>query len=132
MKTKILMIFAGLALITAGCVGTVNGRKTAAVPFTSKDKVQGYYERSVDMVFDASKAVIKYNGTLVNESIMHDATNSVRTIEGRVNQRKVWVRVEGMDPKTTAVVVQARTSGGGSDIELAHELEKQIALKLVK
>jgi hypothetical protein len=30
------------------------------------------------------------------------------------------------------VTVQTRTPGGGSDIDLAHELEKQIALKLVR
>jgi hypothetical protein len=30
------------------------------------------------------------------------------------------------------VTVQTRTPGGGSDIDLAHEIEKQIALKLVQ
>jgi hypothetical protein len=40
------------------------------------------------------------------------------------------VRVEAVDPKVTSVVVQTRTKGGGSDQELTHELEKQIALKL--
>jgi hypothetical protein len=32
----------------------------------------------------------------------------------------------------TAVIVQVRTKGGGRDLDLAHELEKQIALKLVR
>ncbi len=118
-------------MITAGCVGTVTGRKTAAVPFV-KDRVTGYYERSVDVVYEASKTVVKFNGTLVNESILHDSTNAVRTVEGRVNMRKVWIRVESTDPKTTAVIVQTRTAGGSTDIDLAHELEKQIALKLVR
>lgn len=131
MKTKILMGLLGVALITAGCVGTVTGRKTAAMPFV-KDRVTGYYERSVDVVYEASKTVVKFNGTLVNESILHDSTNAVRTVEGRVNMRKVWIRVESTDPKTTAVIVQTRTAGGSTDIDLAHELEKQIALKLVR
>jgi len=131
MRTKICLGLLGLALITAGCVGTVNGRSTAAVPFV-KDRVQGYYERPVDVVYDAAKTVVKFNGTLLNESILHDSTNAVRTVEGKVNLRKVWIRIEAMDAKTTAVVVQTRTSGGGSDIDLAHELEKQIALKLVR
>jgi hypothetical protein len=32
----------------------------------------------------------------------------------------------------TEVIVQTRTAGGGADLDLAHELEKQIALKLVQ
>ena len=72
------------------------------------------------------------NGILSNESILHGETNTVKTAEGKVNQRTVYVRVEGVEPKVTAVSVQTRTSGGGSDIELAHEIEKQIALKLVR
>jgi hypothetical protein len=35
-----------------------------------------------------------------------------------------------VDPKITSIIVQARTSGGGSDIDTAHELEKQVALAL--
>jgi PBP1b-binding outer membrane lipoprotein LpoB len=131
MKTKILLGILGLALITVGCVNTVSGRKTAAMPFV-KDRVQGYYERPVDQVYEAAKNVVMFNGTMQNESILHDTTNAVRTVEGRVNLRKVWIRVEGVDAKTTAVVVQTRTSGGATDIDLAHELEKQIALKLVR
>jgi len=56
----------------------------------------------------------------------------VKTCEGKVNQRSVWVRVEQIDPKISSVRVQTRTKGGGTDADLAHELEKQIALKLVK
>ena len=59
-------------------------------------------------------------------------TNTVKTVEGKINQRTVWVRVEAVDPKVTAVTVQTRTSGGVSDLDLAHEVEKQIALKLVR
>ena len=72
------------------------------------------------------------NGTLVNESILHSETNTVKTVEGKVNQRSVWVRVEAVAPNITGVAVQTRTKGGGSDLDLAHEIEKQIALKLVK
>jgi hypothetical protein len=54
----------------------------------------------------------------------------VKTVEGKVNQRTVWVRVEAVDPKVTEVTVQTRTPGGLSDIDLAHQLEKEIALKL--
>ncbi len=99
------------------------------MPFI-KDKVEGRYERSVNQVFEAAKAVVKRNGVLVNETTLYSETNAVKTVEGKVNQRSVWVRVEAVDPKVTAVTVQTRTSGGGSDLDLAHELEKEIALEL--
>ncbi len=117
-------------VLAAGCVDTVSGRKAGGVPWI-KDRVEGHYERPLIQVFDAAKEVVKFNGALINESILHTETNEVRTVEGKVNQRSVWIRVEAVDTKVTGVVVQTRTPGGGSDIDLAHELEKQIALKLV-
>jgi len=131
MKEKIFLVLAAISLIGAGCVGTVTGHSTGGDPLV-KDRVEGHYERPMDQVFDAAKEVVKLNGTLISESTLHTETNAVKTIEGKVNQRSVYVRVEQQDPKVTGVVVQARTSGGGGDVELAHELEKQIALKLVK
>ncbi len=117
-----------MALI-AGCVKTVSGGRTGAVPFV-KDKIEGRYERPADEVFNAAKDVIRANGTLIKESILSSETNMVKAAEGKVNQRTVWVRVEQVDPKVSAVSVQARTKLGGTDIDLAHQLEKEIALKL--
>jgi hypothetical protein len=37
--------------------------------------------------------VIKFNGTLVNETTLYSETNLVKTVEGKINQRDVWVRV---------------------------------------
>ena len=131
MKIMILVSLLGALLVGVGCVKTVAGRNTGGVPFI-KDTVEGRYERPLDEVFKAAKDVIIANGVLSNESILHGETNTVRTAEGKVNLRTVWVRVEGVEPKVTAVAVQTRTQGGGSDIDLAHEIEKQIALKLVR
>ncbi|HEV2394687.1 MAG TPA: DUF3568 family protein [Verrucomicrobiae bacterium] len=129
MKLKFLAMSIGAVLLLAGCVSTVNQRTTPGMPFI-KDRVEGRYERSVDEVFQAAKQVISNNGVLVNESTLYNQTNTVKTVEGKVNQRNVWVRVEPVDPKITQVTVQTRTPGGGADIDLAHELEKEIALKL--
>lgn len=129
MKRIIFAILAGLAVVGTGCVSTVNERTTAGMPFV-KDKIQSRYERPVDQIFQASKDVIKDNGVLVREGVLYNQTNEVKTVEGKVNQRSVWVRVEAIDPKITEVTVQTRTPGGGSDIDLAAELQKQIALKL--
>ena len=132
MKTKISLMALALAMLigSVGCVDTVSGRKTGGVPWI-KDMVEGRYERSVDQVFKASIDVVKFNGTLLNESTLHSETNIVKTVEGKINQRNVWVRVEPVDAKVTSVKVQTRTPGGISDLDLAHEIEKQIALQLV-
>jgi len=110
-------------------VSTVNDRKTAAWPLV-KDQFEGRYERSVDAVYAAAVEVVRLNGAVERESIINPGTNQVKAIEAKVNGRKVWVRVEAVDPKITSVVVQVRTGGGGSDLELTQELQKQIALKL--
>ena len=120
-----------LVIVAAGCVSTVSGTHTAAVPFV-KDRVVGRYERTVDQVYQASVTVIQNNGVLITEYIPHDSTNTVRSLQGRVNQGNVWIRVEGIDPKITEVTVQARKSDGGGAIEVAHQLEKEIALQLAR
>ncbi len=130
MKTTIFAVLIGAVLAGAGCVSTVNERSTAGVPFI-KDRVEGRYERTPEQVFAASKDVVRSLGTLVNEGTLY-STNTVNTVEGKVNQRKVWIRIEPVDTKVTSVIVQTRTPGGGSDLDLAHEIEKQIALKLVR
>lgn len=132
MKTNFFAALMGIALVATGCVRTVSGTRTAAVPFV-KDRMEGRYQRPVNEVYEAAKEVVNANGVLSNEYIPHDTTNTVRALEAKVKQRTVWIRVETTEnPSVTAVTVQARTSGGGRDIELAHDLEKQIALKLVR
>jgi hypothetical protein len=115
-------------LLFAGCVQTVNDRTTPGVPLV-KDTIRARYERPVNDIFEAAKSVVEKDGTLLIESTLHQ-TNEVKIVEGRVNQRKVWIRIEALDPKVSEVTVQTRTSGGGSDVDLAAQLDKEIALKL--
>ncbi|MGD0744422.1 MAG: DUF3568 family protein [Verrucomicrobiota bacterium] len=129
MKTKIFLAFLGVAIITTGCIKTVGGTRVAAAPF-QKDRVEGRYQRSVDQVYQAAVQVVQSDGVLLTEFIPHDTTNSVRALQGKVNQRNVWMRVAAVDPQITEVTVQARTTWGDRDIDLAHQLEKEIALKL--
>ena len=130
MKLKLWFVILLPMMFAVGCVGTVNDRKTAAVPFV-KDRIEGRYERTVGEVYDAAVYVLKMNGSLQNEVVLHQGDEVARAIEGRVNQRRIWMRVEPVDETVTAVVVQARTSAGGTDRNLAFELEKQIAIQLV-
>ena len=129
-KTISLLLLAILGLCWAGCVDTVSDRKKAVVPF-AKDKVSGRYERSPEKVFEAAKEVIVDNGKLLNEQTVHNETNGFRSLQGTVKNRTVWMRVQPVDAKVTEILVQARTKAGGTDVDLAHEMEKQVALKLV-
>ncbi|HZQ47683.1 MAG TPA: hypothetical protein VFC07_11765 [Verrucomicrobiae bacterium] len=128
MKRKLFALFmiAGMAGLVAGCVETVDGRSQAGVPFV-KDKVEGRYERPTPQVFAAAKKVLAFNGTLTGENTINNS------LEAKVNQESVWVRVEELDANKSVshVIVQARTKAGGTDLDLAHEIEKQIALQLV-
>ena len=129
MKTKIFAVFAGIAVIVAtGCVNTVSGTKSPAMSW-GQDSFVNKYERSVDQVYQASVTVIKNNGVLITEYIPN-VTNVVRSLYGKVNQHNVWISVESLDPKTTQVAVQVRSSAGFRDLNIAHELEKEIALQL--
>jgi hypothetical protein len=129
MKMRILLVLmAASALVAAsGCVSKVGGGHTAGVPF-GRDSVMGHYRRPVDQIAAAAKQVISENGILEKESTLHE-TNEVRTVEGRINQSYVGVRIEAVEPGLTAVTVQVRKSGV-TDLDLAHEVEKQIAVKL--
>ena len=130
MKKTFFVVLAGATLAITGCVKTVVDNNAFASSAWSKDTVAGRYNRSVDQVYQASIAVIQKNGVLLTEFIPHDNTNNIRSLQGRVNDRKVWMRVASLDSKTTQVDVQARTTWGLSDIELVHQLEKEIALEL--
>jgi hypothetical protein len=129
----ILAVLAGAAIIATGCVRTVNDSHTGAIWF-GNDQFAGRYNRSVDQVYNASVRVVNQNGALVAEYIPHDSTNAVRSLQASVNNRNVWIRVEAVSaaPEVTQVTVQARTHMGTRDEELAHELEKEIALALVR
>lgn len=110
-------------LVLTGCVSTVDGRHQAGVPFT-KDRVEGRYERTPQDLWTASKDVLKYLGTITSEDSLRS------TIEANVDTRKVWVLVEPVDAKLSHVIVQARTKGGGGDLELAAHIDKLIAVRL--
>lgn len=95
----------------------------AGIPFV-KDRIESRYERPVDQIFAAAKEVLKFNGTLYGENTV------TKTLEAKIDTRTVWIKVDEVQPKISRVVVQARKKGGTSDIDLASEIDKQIALRL--
>lgn len=129
MKKKIFAALGvmGMAFLVAGCVGTVSG--TYEPGFPTKDSVVGRYQRPLDQVYSAAIFVVNNNGVLITEFMPHDTTNTVRSIKAKIDKEDVFIRVEAVDPQITQITVQARTTVGG-DVEEAHELEKEIALRL--
>jgi hypothetical protein len=125
MKTKWILALVGLlgAFVLSGCVASVDGRQHLGVPLM-KDSLEARYERSPMEIWGVAKEVLKYNGQLYSEDVLKS------TLEASVNTRTVWVKVEPLDDRVTRVIVQTRTKGGGTDLELASEIDKQIALRL--
>jgi hypothetical protein len=125
MKWILLLCFSTLAagVLGTGCASSLDGRSTPGNPWV-KDRVEGRYERPVLEIWTAAKDVLNYNGRVYSEDVLKS------TMEASVNQRTVWVKVEPVDDKVTKVSVQARTKGGGGDVGLASEIDKQIAIRL--
>lgn len=123
MKTHFLLGLACLAVLSAGCIATVDGHTRAAVPFR-KDKIISRYEFTVAKVFTAAKEVLVLNGQIQSENTIN------HSYVAKVNERDVYIRVEEIQPTVAQVSVQVRTKLGGPDIDLAAELDKQIALQL--
>ena len=117
-------------VIATGCVKTQNDKSKFGVPFV-KDKFESRYERPVAQVYAAARAVVTANGILQNETTLHGTNNAVvLVIEGRVQERKVYIGVKEISPQISSVTVQVRTSAGGRDLDLARELDKQIGIGL--
>lgn len=111
------------AMVTSGCYTDQAGRQRAGIPLV-RDQIERRYERSATEVWTAAKDVLNYNGTLYSEDLL---TN---TLEGSVNERRVWIKVEELDPVVTRVVIQARAKGGAADLILVGEIHTQIAVRL--
>ena len=124
-----LVVLLGGLVLVSGCVSTVNDRHAFALS-PGNDKFEGRYQRTPEQVYAAAVEVIKFNGTITRETTINPGPGQVRAIEGKVSERSVWVSVQAVDPTVTSVTVQVRTSGGGTDLTLTQELQKQIAIKL--
>lgn len=125
MKNSWLAFLLALALIPAftACVSTVDDGKKAGFPFT-KDTIDSRYPRSIDQLAVATREVLARNGTITSDDAV------TRVIRAQINNRTVFVKLEELEPQVTRVLVQVR-SGAGGDVDLAAEIDKQIALQLV-
>ena len=106
-----------------GCVRTVDDHHRMGVPFV-RDKMEGRYEYPTDKVVRAAKDVLQLNGQLIGENTVNN------TLEGIIDTRRIWIRIDPVGDRWSRATVQARTKGGGADLSLASEVDKQIALRL--
>jgi hypothetical protein len=127
MKMKIFccLMMAGVAGFVGGCVHTVDDHTEFGIPLM-KDDVEGQYERSVPEILDAGRAVLTADGELTGDNTIN------HSLVGKVSGTTVYIRVDEVDvtKPLSHVVVQARR-GAIADADLAHQIEKEIALKLV-
>ncbi len=123
MSKSLSLLAVILLAVAAGCVTRVDGRKSAGIPFV-KDTIEGRYQRPPAAIFQAARQVLELNGTLTGENTINSS------LEAAVDNRTVVIRVDEVEPGVSRLVVQARKKGGAADIDLAAEIEKQIALKL--
>ncbi len=125
MTTNFFSVLAvsSLAIFLNGCVSTVDGRREAGNPLV-KDRIVRVYERPVMQCWAAAKDVLNANGTVFSEDVMQS------TVSGHVDTKTVRAKVESIEANTTRVTVQVRTKAGNSDLDLAGEIDKQIALRL--
>ena len=72
----------------------------------------------------AAKDVLQLNGQLTGENTVN------HSLEGIIDTRRVWIRIDPVGDRWSRATVQARTKGGGADLYLASEVDKQIALRL--
>jgi hypothetical protein len=126
MKSKWIfsLTLAAVALGLCGCVETLDNRHTGAWNPVGNDTIDGRYERSPADLWAAAKDVLKHQGTLVSEDTLKNV------LEANVDERRVWVKIEEFDTRTTRLLVQARGKGGGADLQMAAFIDKQIAVRL--
>jgi hypothetical protein len=125
MTTNVFSVLAvsALTILLSGCVRTVDGRREAGIPLV-KDKIVRVYERPVMQCWAAAKDVLNANGTVFSEDVMQS------TVSAHVDTKTVRAKVESIEANMTRVTVQVRTKAGNTDLDLAGEIDKQIALRL--
>ena len=129
MKKETFALLAGAAFCVVGCVSTVTEPNPGSKPAYC-DRAESRFDHPLNDVFVAAKRALNSYGTITGESEFAAGPNQVRTLSGSVNQTKVWMRIEGVKPSVTTVVIQIRRPMGGTDLTMAQELEKGILLQL--
>ena len=126
MKIKPAAYLFALVILITGCYSTASGGKKFGLP--RKDSFESLYQRPVEELYDAAVRVLDHNGNIFHQDRL---TN---TLSARVNTTTVHVHVTASEdqPGVSRIKVQCRRSMNRADQDLCAELDKQIALQLVR
>jgi len=124
-KFLVLSLLAAVVGVSSGCYSTETGRTKFGLPF-AKDSIVSRYNRPVATVFAAAKEVLAFNGTLTSENLIDN------TLTAKADSKTIYVKVTEPEAGIAQIATQVRGSAGGPDLDLASEIDKQIALKLAQ
>src|SRR5687768_2048140 len=114
--TQLLPLFLFVLLTTLTCCQrTPDGRNRAPLPFV-QHTTTARYQRPPAQIFASARQVLELNGTLVGENTINS------TLEAKIDNRHVIVKVDEVEPGVSQVQVEARKKGGAADLDLAAEI----------
>jgi hypothetical protein len=123
------IILAGLALGLTGCVSKVTQDNPDRPP-AYRDRIEAQYQQPAQKVFEAAKRAFNRFGNITVESSSVSSAVQMCFIEGTINQDKVYIRIEGTSSSAAKMIVQIRAPMGGTNLQVANELQKQTELEL--
>lgn len=129
MKNRLTIILAAMAFCLAGCVSKVtqdNPGKTSAY----RDRIEAKFQQPAQTVFDAAKRAFNSYGNITRESASVSSAAQLCYIEGTLNQDRVYIRIEGVAPSGSKMIVQIRAPLGGTNLQMANELVKRTEFEL--
>lgn len=124
-KLLVVSLMAVVVGLSSGCYSTETGRTKFGMPF-AKDSIVSRYSRPVSVVFAAAKEVLAFNGTLTSENLIDN------TVTAKADSKTIYVKVTEVEAGVAQIATQVRGSAGGPDVDLASEIDKQIAIKLAQ
>ena len=119
----LLCVASSMAAISVGCISTPQG-KQFGVPGV-RDTVVSRYERPLAQVINSAREVLSRTGSITGDDVVNNA------VSAKIDNRSVWVTVSEVEPLVTEIKVRVRSSKGTSDLVMAAEIDKQIALGLI-
>lgn len=129
MKNLKHLLLVAVAVGLIGCVSKVTETQPSSKP-AYQDRIENRYAKSVDQVYAAAQKAVESFGNVTRAGNVLSATNQVRTVEGEINGRSIYIRLEEIAPRTTTAVVQVRTKLGSTDLRVAKDVVRQIGVYL--
>jgi len=129
MKKGIILVLVAVTLGLAGCVGKVT-RDNPSKPPAYRDRIETQYQQPAEKVFEAVKRAFNSFGNITRESSSVSSAAQLCYVEGTINENRVYIRIEGVSPKSTKMIIQVRAPMGGTNLQMANELHRQTEIEL--